>query len=321
MGRDREWLFKAIGLAAVAAICAMAMRLWTGYPGNPKGETSLMVALVVVTLTALGQFLMFIWRLWRSGASRPIAAIRARFPSAAVQFAPIAIGVLTIGTFLFSLSYLKAMITAVVPFWADAPLAALDRSVGLDPQGIALALSPTLPALGFFYGLWHAAHLGGILWVLHWRSGKKARHIVSFMLTWSIGMAFAYIFSSAGPLFTGVFDPAVAPQSVQTPAAILWANYQAHGAVIGGGISAFPSLHVAIATWFALVLRDRGYSRLGSAYALAIFACSVILGWHYAADGLAGAGIALLADRLSVNWLSHPRSSFATFSKAPAIPN
>ena len=50
------------------------------------------------------------------------------------------------------------------------------------------------------------------MWVLHWRKSDKARYILSFMLTWTIGMFFAYVFSSAGPIFTGQFDPALAPR-------------------------------------------------------------------------------------------------------------
>ena len=304
MGRDRAWLFKAIGIAVVAAACAVAVRIWTGYPGNPKGETSLTVAVVVVVLAALGRFLIYLWRLWSASTERPIAAIRESFPAAAREFVPIALGVAVIGAFLFSLSYLKSMITAIVPFWADDLLAASDRMMFVDPQAIALAIHPALPALGFFYGLWHVAHLGGILWVLHWRSAGKARHIVSFMLTWLIGMFFAYVFSSAGPLFVGLYDPSIAPESVRRPAELLWANYQARGAVVGGGISAFPSMHVALAAWFAIVLNERGLAWLGIAYLLGIFVCSVILGWHYVLDGVAGIGVAVLADRISQAWLS-----------------
>lgn len=312
MGQDRDWLWRSIALAAVVIGCALAIRLWTGYPGSPKGENSLTVALVVVTLTALGRFLFYLWELWKGGNERPIAAIRAVLPAATLAFLPVAVGVLVIGAFLFSLSYLKLMITAFVPFWADETLAATDRFMFVDPQAIALAIHPALPTLGIFYGLWHAAHLGGILWVVHWRSQEKARHIVSFMLTWMIGMFLAYVFSSAGPIFVGLYDPEIAPETVRRPAEFLWANYQAQGALIGGGISAFPSMHVAIAAWLAIVLRDRGFAWLGICYLLGIFVCSVVLGWHYVLDGVAGVGIAVLADKISLAWLSRDRMVIST---------
>lgn len=84
--------------------------------------------------------------------------------------------------------------------------------------------------------------------------------------------------------------------------------------MIGGGISAFPSMHVAIAAWLALVLRDRGWAKVGIAYLVAVFACSFILGWHYAADGIGGMAIAIIADRLARAWLSRAKAG------APLVP-
>lgn len=303
MGRDQQWLIPAIAITCVAATCAATLKLASGYPGQPSGLTSLKVAIAIVVITAFFRFMRFFLGMWRQGIERPSERIMGELRPALAGFAPIAAGVAILAAFLYSITFLKSMITVVVPFWADEMFAASDQILLIDAQSIALALQPALPAIGIFYGLWHAAHLGGILWVLHWRQGDKARHILSFMLTWSIGMAFAYIFSSMGPLFTGAYDPAVAPESVRKAANFLLANYQAKGALIGGGISAFPSMHVAIAAWLAIVLADRGWLKVGIAYFFGVFACSVILGWHYALDGIGGAAIAVLADRLARVWL------------------
>lgn len=304
MGRDQDWLFPAIAIAIAALLIAAAVNFLTAYPGHPSGLTSLKAAVAIVIVAAFFRFIRFLFRLWQSGEASPTVRIAAEFRPALAAFLPIIAGVAVLSTFLYSITFLKSMIPAVVPFWADALFAATDRALFIDPQAIALAVKPALVALGLFYGLWHAAHLGGILWVLHWRTGNKARHILSFMLTWSVGMIFAYLFSSMGPLFTGQYDPSIAPESVRKAAAFLLANYEADGALIGGGISAFPSMHVAIAAWLAIVLRDRGWPRTGIAYFIGVFVCSVILGWHYAIDGVAGAAIAILADRLVQAWLS-----------------
>lgn len=303
MGRDQQWLIPAIAIAMATALCATILKLVSGYPGQPSGMTSLKAAVAIVIITAFFRFMRFFFAMWREGVESPSQRIAAEFRPALAGFAPIAAGVAILATFLYSITFLKSMITVVVPFWADGLFAATDRILFIDPQSIALALQPALGAIGVFYGLWHATHLGGILWVLHWRKGDKARHILSFMLTWSIGMAFAYLFSSMGPLFTGAYDPAVAPESVRKAANFLLANYQAKGALIGGGISAFPSMHVAIAAWLAIVLADRGWLKVGIAYFFGVFACSVILGWHYAIDGVAGAAIAVVADRIANAWL------------------
>lgn len=316
MGRDQQWLIPAIAIAMATALCATLLKLATGYPGQPSGITSLKAAIAIVVLTAFFRFMRYFFNLWRSGEEHPSRRILAELRPALAGFAPIAAGVAILSVFLYSITFLKSMITVVVPFWADDLFAAIDRMLFIDPQAIGLSLKPALPTIGLFYGLWHAAHLGGILWVLHWREGDKARHVLSFMLTWSIGMACAYLFSSMGPLFTGGYDRAVAPETVRLAAEFLWANYQAKGALIGGGISAFPSMHVAIAAWLAIVLADRGWLKVGIAYFFGVFACSVILGWHYAIDGVAGAAIAMTADRLATKWLRRPGAA-APF--APAV--
>ncbi len=61
----------------------------------------------------------------------------------------------------------------------------------------------------------------------------------------------------------------------------------------GFGISAMPSVHVSMATLFAIggyvVHRWMGHILLG--YAIIIWIGSVYLGWHYALDGIVGAGL------------------------------
>ncbi|TGV96166.1 phosphatase PAP2 family protein, partial [Mesorhizobium sp. M2E.F.Ca.ET.154.01.1.1] len=71
---------------------------------------------------------------------------------------------------------------------------------------------------------------------------------------------------------------------------MLWGGYT--GATSGSiGISALPSMHVAMAGLFALYATRR--SRLAGvlmwAFSGIIMIASVALGWHYALDGYAGA--------------------------------
>jgi hypothetical protein len=75
---------------------------------------------------------------------------------------------------------------------------------------------------------------------------------------------------------------------------------QAHatGATLpyGGGISAMPSLHVAMAVLYAAV--GWRVSRLAgillSAYVLVVRVGAVHLGWHYAVDGYVSVALAVL---------------------------
>ena len=57
------------------------------------------------------------------------------------------------------------------------------------------------------------------------------------------------------------------------------------------GISAMPSLHVAISLWIWLAARSLSprLAPLALAYFALVWLASVQLGWHYVADGLVGA--------------------------------
>jgi hypothetical protein len=322
MGReDIKWIRPAILIACGGILWATAFALLTGFRGRPNGWITITLSLAIVTFVSACRFMIYVFRLWKAGAPNPTERIRSDFQQGLMAFLPLPIGVITISAFLSSMTFLKSMIVAVVPFWADPPLAAIDSFLFVDPEQLARALSPAVPAIGVFYGFWHAVHLGGILWVLLWRDVGKAHFIISFMLTWAIGMVLAYIFSSAGPIFTGQYDPTLAPESVRRVVDFLWTNYENSGARLGGGISAFPSMHIALATWFALVLRARRAKWLGFAYVTGIFAGSVILGWHYAADGFAGIGVALVADRLTGKWLCRRQLARPLMADATALQN
>jgi membrane-associated phospholipid phosphatase len=84
---------------------------------------------------------------------------------------------------------------------------------------------------------------------------------------------------------------------------MLWSNYQMRDVMVGSGISAMPSMHVAIATLFALVCWRvrRWLGIVMTIYAVIIMIGSVHLGWHYAVDGYLGAA-AMLAIWWCVGW-------------------
>jgi hypothetical protein len=97
----------------------------------------------------------------------------------------------------------------------------------------------------------------------------------------------------------------------QTFQALLMRNYQnviraASGQPSGGvsivfGIAAFPSLHVAFQTYVFLWMRRLWTSGevLFGLFAVAIFLGSMITGWHYLVDGIAGAVLAYGCYRFS----------------------
>ena len=65
---------------------------------------------------------------------------------------------------------------------------------------------------------------------------------------------------------------------------------QAGSMDFASGISAMPSMHVAMASLFAIggFQRSRALGVVFSVYAVMIWIASVHLGWHYALDGVVG---------------------------------
>jgi hypothetical protein len=108
-----------------------------------------------------------------------------------------------------------------------------------------------------------------------------------------------YLGASAGPIFYESIQLgdrfAELPISPLTAAAreYLWVNYLKDGGLIGSGISAMPSMHVAIALWIAMVVRSLlpRLQILGWAYFVIILVGSVHLGWHYAVDGIVASAL------------------------------
>jgi membrane-associated phospholipid phosphatase len=127
------------------------------------------------------------------------------------------------------------------------------------------------------------------------------------------------LFSSAGPCYfgqiTGLPDPYLPLMTYLNDAdqvhrvwalgaqAALWHNYALREFTMVSGISAMPSMHVALATLFALVCwrTKRWLGIVMSIYAVLIMIGSVHLGWHYAIDGYAGIGGMIAIWRL-VGW-------------------
>ena len=179
------------------------------------------------------------------------------------------------------------------------------------------------------YHLWFFLAYGVVCWQIASTDRPRLRmqYLLTFVLIWAlIGNIAAMLLSSAGPVYfgrvTGLPDPyatlmsylhqasAIAPVPALHVQDMLWKLYESHGLAVGGGISAMPNLHVAIAVSFVLLARavDRRLAMAFTAFAAFIFIGSVHLGWHYAIDGyvaIVGAwliwrGVGWLLDRRAV---------------------
>jgi hypothetical protein len=207
----------------------------------------------------------------------------------------------------------KRVIPTVRPFSWDERFAVLDRVVhgGNDPWALIhpwLTRWGATPWLDTVYYTWLPAIFAGIgflVWTRH--RDLRLRGLVGIVFVWiGLGAIAATAFSSAGPCFyphlvTGANPFANLMSSLQSTAAetgmiapglqqTMWQlNGKADADLYIAGISAMPSVHVAMPALFGMLTWQRS-RLLGLAcwvYTALILVATVHLGWHYAIDGYA----------------------------------
>jgi hypothetical protein len=172
--------------------------------------------------------------------------------------------------------------------------------------------------INFFYNFWLVLMFGTFIWQACSlkRPALRMQYLLSFLLFWIvIGTVLAAALSSVGPCyygrFTGLADPyeplmaylraanEVAPVWSLKVQEMLWSNYVEGGTMLGSGISAMPSMHVAIATLMALLgwRINRWLGIAYTAFTAIVLVGSVHLGWHYAIDGYLSVAVAVAVWR------------------------
>ena len=157
------------------------------------------------------------------------------------------------------------------------------------------------------YGeVWFTVCFGALFFVVTSPKAEavRKRYLLMFMFVWIVlGNLMAGAFLSAGPAFHGnvtgdhtrfaellaFLAQSPLDASVIVSQRYLWLIHENHLQGLGGGISAFPSVHVALVTMNALFVieRSRFWGILAFGYVAFVLASSVYLGWHYAIDGYA----------------------------------
>lgn len=247
----------------------------------------------------------------------------------------LAIGVpvaLILPVFFSLFTSIKGGLSRIVPFYADPAIIAVDRAIH-GGQDAWRMLHPLLGsgsltfALNFLYNLWFVVMLVVLFCVTFSTADKRLRsqYLVAFVLTWVLlGNAAATVFASVGPAFIkpfygdDTFSPlmnylqatnAVYPVWALDAQRMLLANAALDGPRLGSGISAFPSLHVAVVTLNAIYLWRFGYLLrwVSIVFLIAIQLAAVQLAWHYAVDGYASM-LATPVIWIVAGWLSDLRS-------------
>ncbi len=218
--------------------------------------------------------------------------------------------VLLLGTMLIGVGAslflpLKYAIPSQVPFWLDAPLAAGERKLfGADPWRILDDLFGwALVTVDRVYAFWLPVQSLALFSVMVLPPSRaKARALIAYGLAWFLlGVVAAVLCASVGPIFydrlLGGSDFAALGDRlrggrwmVRGEADAMWTSFATGRPTLVAGISAMPSLHVAISFWMWLTAREIAprVSALALSYAMFIWIASVQLGWHYASDGLVG---------------------------------
>lgn len=238
---------------------------------------------------------------WRPMLSIMKGALKPHIVSGFLLFAAIAI-------FLGAFTTLKNLLPLLNDFTFDRQLADLDRllHLGHDPWTLLKPSPALLQYVEFLYGIvWGSSTPVFAMFMAMFCTDRelRMRFFLVYIVTWIfLGNVLACAFLSGGPAFYHHFAEEAerfaglralleagegSPLSAYAFQSYLW-NLHINGrAGLASGISAFPSLHVAIAALCAMTTwrLNRALGMVAWIFALSILIGSVYLGWHYAIDG------------------------------------
>jgi hypothetical protein len=296
---DREWFVPLMFIVLIETLLWFAAYR-AGAADHPIIATYGSIALTFFILTLSWKGVRLLIR------ERPTDPVHRLFDAAVenrerIVMAALGSVVLSVGSAAFG--SLKAGIPRVIPFWFDRPESIFeDWLFGGSP---AILIDPKipwiLPYLDRIYATFIPTIIIAMLALLASKpSREKSRALVAIALGWLVNGVFcAYAFSSVGPIFYdqtyggrkfAALTELIAHNAQLTTIAAnhLWIDHMSRNLSFGDGISAFPSMHVTMTTWLALVLSRTRYAPLGWAYLFIIWVSSILLGWHWVLCGIAG---------------------------------
>jgi hypothetical protein len=302
----RSWAVPAAIIVAVEYVVAFLIALHVGFHYRIPFAA---YAITGASIASIGVAVFIVVRLAgyaTKGEPRPGHRLLSDLP----KCSGFVVGTLLVSVQIGVLTWTKVMLPIAAPFWADPLLANIDHAIfRTDPWRIAEVLFGwAAPLIDTAYITWAPIKFATLIVVLVLpESRAKTRILIAYFLIMASAALGQYLFSSGGPIFyarLGLGDRfAALPVEpwVASTSSYLWHDYLRAGGDIGGGISAMPSLHVGIALWVALAVRAY-VPRLafaGFSYFALILIGSILLGWHYAADGIVAISLVALAWRVA----------------------
>lgn len=345
----RRWLgeLPIYGLAlALFALCAALLSQHGVYPSIGPMLVNLRLFMAAIISVLVIDIVVF---LATKRPDSPITAIKSRYFSANARQRMVAcVPLLAVCIMLLPFfSKMKAAIPLFNDYTWDTTFIAWDRAIffGYDAWEVmqpVLGFPIVTATLAVFYHLWMLLLYPGCLFFAFAKIDPMLRRqfFMTYVLSWTvIGGAMATWMASVGPCFVGpmlgndTFDAQMAylnAANEQVPVMTLkvqamlldWFHQSANG--LGSGITAMPSMHIAICFLFWLAMRqvDRRLGHAFAAFLVIIWIGSVHLAYHYAVDGLVSAVAVAAIWWISGNairawdaWLA--RSSTAPVSLAP----
>jgi hypothetical protein len=305
---DRDTLVLAgIVVAYVASSMILALVL-DRTPALPRLAGGYLLLLLPIPGLLLLSSALGVARANRDSQGKAIAAAWSRWRAELGLSSAITIALLPL--FMAGFTTFKSQIPALQPFsfW-DEKFASWDQAIhGGDPWALVQPLLDAPVATAaldlMYYPLWFIVSFGAWVFIATGRHPRRQQFLVTFLLLWIVlGTVGGALLSSVGPIlydrvagdggrFAGLIHHLESVNDSYPLIALaardrLWDAYMSGIADVGTGISAMPSLHVAIVTLCAIFAWhcSRRAGLILTAYAAAILLASVHLGWHYAIDG------------------------------------
>jgi hypothetical protein len=338
--RLREDLPVLLISTVLLAVCLGAFAwkgIYFGIDGVAQNSRMYLLSAAIVLVAGA------IWRLWRDKPARPTRYLAERYlldPARREVLIGALPGLVILCGFMPFFSTLKAAIPLYATYDWDSTFIAWERSLLLGHDAWQL-LQPVLghpkitAALAALYHLWILiCYPGTVLFLFAPIDNRlRRRFLLGFVLAWSlIGGVMAMLFASYGPCFVGPlagihdFDAQMAylrAANAQVPVLtldvqdLLLARFHAAENGLGSGISAMPSMHIAMCTLFYLGIRkiDPRFGRAAMAFGVVIWISSVHLAYHYALDGVVSAiavGLIWKASGALIDWWDARLSAYPT---------
>ncbi|WP_054311744.1 phosphatase PAP2 family protein [Mesorhizobium sp. 1M-11] len=208
---------------------------------------------------------------------------------------------------LVAFTTFKNNIPNIIPFYADVWISQTERwLLGRSPWRYTHQIRSEIWSqfvIHCYVVIWSLQWFGTVFFVALWSDRlARTRYLWAIALTIVIiGTVMATLLSSVGPIFYpdiyggpyfGELKSSLrdkpSTEIIRITASYLLEAYRSREAGFGTGISAMPSMHIAIVVLNACLLWsiNRAAGVFAWLFVLLIYYTSIYTGWHYAADGI-----------------------------------